>query len=179
MSTALLVIDVQHALTTGQWAAFGIDRVIDNINALIAKARRAQAPVVFIQHEEDEGPLQHGTPGWQLADGLDAQPGDLRIRKTTPDSFHRTELHEMLQKRGCDRLIVSGLQTDFCVDTTTRRALALGYAVTLPEDAHSTVDNGVLSAVQIIAHHNTTLANMTSFGPRVSVEAAKLVSIEA
>lgn len=65
-----------------------------------------------------------------------------------------------------DRLVVCGFQSEFCVDTTTRRALALGYPVTLVADGHSTTDNGVLSAAQISAHHNATLTNIVSFGPR-------------
>ena len=59
---------------------------------------------------------------------------------------------------------------------TDRRALALGYPVTLVADGHSTVDNRVLTASQITAHHNETLSNISSFGPRaVAVPAASLV----
>lgn len=179
MSTALLIIDVQHALCTGEEAAFDSDRVIERINTVAEKARAARAPVVLIQHEEDRGPLQFDTDDWQLAEGLVTSPGDLRIRKTTPDSFLRTDLIQRLQEREISRLVICGLQSDFCVDTTTRRALALGYEVVLVADAHSTVDNGVLSAAQITAHHNTTLASMTSFGKRVVVVPAADVQIEA
>jgi len=179
MKTALLVIDMQRALCTGEYAMFDIERIIERINALGTKARSAGVPVILIQHEEADGPLRFDTDGWQLADGLETMPGDLRLRKTTPDSFHRTELQRLLQERGVSSLVISGLQTDFCVDTTVRRALALGYDVTLVADGHSTMDNGVLSAAQITAHHNITLANMTSFGPRVTVVPAGEVSIEA
>lgn len=179
MTTALLIIDVQHALCTGEEAAFDIDRVIERINAIGAQARTVGAPVILIQHEEDRGSLQFGTDGWQLAAELATLPGDLRVRKTTPDSFHQTELHRLLQERGVTHLVVCGLQSDFCVDTTVRRALALGYHVVLVADAHSTIDNGVLSAAQIIAHHNTTLAHMTSFGPRITVATADGINIEA
>jgi nicotinamidase-related amidase len=179
MSTALLIIDVQQALCTGEEAAFDSDRVIERINAVAEKARAARAPVVLIQHEEDRGPLQFDTDDWQLAQGLVTSPGDLRIRKTTPDSFHRTDLIQRLQEREISRLVICGLQSDFCVDTTTRRALALGYEVVLVADAHSTVDNEVLSAAQITAHHNATLANMTSFGKRAVVVPAAEVQIEA
>jgi nicotinamidase-related amidase len=106
-------------------------------------------------------------------------PEDLRVRKTTPDSFNLTELHALLQARGITHLVICGLQSDFCVDSTVRRALALGYEVILAADAHSTVDNGVLSAAQIIAHHNTTLSNITSFGPRARVTLAEDIRIEA
>jgi nicotinamidase-related amidase len=60
------------------------------------------------------------------------------------------------------------MHTEFCVDTTARRALALGYPVTLVADGHTSAGNAVLSAPQVIAHHNATLTNISSFGPRVS-----------
>ena len=179
MRPALLVIDVQQALCSGEEAAFDIDKVIERTNAVAAKARAAGAPVILIQHEEAEGSLRHGSAGWQLAGPLATAPGDLRVRKTTPDSFHRTELHELLQERGVTGLVVCGLQSDFCVDATVRRALALGYDVALVADAHSTVDNGVLTAAQIIAHHNTTLSRMASFGPRVTTPLAGEVRMAA
>ncbi|MNF13953.1 hypothetical protein D3C80_2159730 [compost metagenome] len=59
-----------------------------------------------------------------------------------------------------------------------RRALALGYQVVLPEDAHSTQDNAAISAPQIIAHHNAVLGSMSSFGVRAQVVPAAAVSIE-
>jgi len=179
MKTALLVIDVQQALCSGEEAAFDIERVIESINTLSAAARAAGVPVVLIQHEEDDGPLKFDTAGWQLTRGLVTAPADLRVRKTASDAFHRTELQALLEARGVDRLIVCGLQTEYCVDTTVRRALALGYPVTLVADAHSTLASPVLSAAQIIAHHNTTLQHMTSFGPRVSVVAAADVRLDA
>ena len=168
MPTALLIIDVQEALCTGEHGAFEAGRVIERINSVSRRARAADAPVVLIQHESAEPPLQYESPGWQLAERLLTGPSDIRLRKRATDSFHNTQLHAMLQARGIDHLVICGLQSDFCVDTTTRRALALGYPVTLVADGHSTVDNGVLTAAQISAHHNATLSNITSFGPRAT-----------
>lgn len=172
MTTALLVIDVQKALCSGDGAAFESQRVIERINQVSAKARVAGAPVILIQHESPGGPLAHGTEGWKLADGLDARPADVYLRKKATDSFHNTELHALLQRHAVKKLVICGLQSDFCVDTTTRRALALGYPVTLVSDGHSTVDNGILTAAQISAHHTATLANIMSFGPRVTPQLA-------
>jgi len=177
MKTALLIIDVQSALCCGQWSAFDIDAVIDRINTLAGKARAAGLPVFLIQHEEDEGPLQFGTDGWQLDQRLAVQPGDIRVRKTATDSFFKTQLQSLLQAHGVDDLIVCGVQSEFCVDSTVRAALALGYPVLLVADGHSTLDNGVLCAAQISAHHNTTLANLGSFGPKVSITPAAQVCI--
>jgi nicotinamidase-related amidase len=178
MTTAVLIIDVQQALCSGPYEAFESQRVIARINHVSRMAREAGAPVIIIQHESQDGPLDYATDGWQLAAGLDALPTDIYVRKKSPDSFHNTELQSVLQARGITKLVICGLQSEFCVDTTTRRALALGYPVTLVSDGHSTMDNGVLTAAQISAHHNETLANITSFGPRVRAVPAGEVKIE-
>jgi nicotinamidase-related amidase len=172
MATAILVIDVQNALCYGEHAVFEAERVIERINHVSAKARSCGAPVFLIQHESPTGPLEPGTDGWKLARGVVVEESDVAIQKTTADAFHKTRLQSELEKRGVDRLVICGVQSDFCVDTTTRRALALGYPVTLVSDAHSTRANEVLDASQIAAHHAATLANITSFGPRVTLRSA-------
>lgn len=167
MPAAVLVIDVQQELCEGREVPWEIDRVIANINTVTARARAAGAPVVFIQHEGRDGYLTHGSAGWQLERRLVVEPGDLTLRKTATDSFHRTALDAMLRERGVTDLVICGIHTEFCVDTTTRRALALGYPVVLVADAHSSVGHADLSAALVVKHHNHTLANITSFGPRV------------
>jgi nicotinamidase-related amidase len=175
MKSALLIIDVQQGLCEGEGQAFDSQRVIARINAVAQKARLAGLPVVFIQHESGPGYLEYGSAAWQLAKGLQTQPGDRFVRKTTPDSFLRTDLQELLQEQGVSELIICGMHTEFCVDTTSRRALALGYPVTLVEDGHTSAGNAVLSAAQVIAHHNATLTNISSFGPRVRTIAGAAV----
>ena len=179
MTTALLIIDVQQILCSGEYEAFEFKRVIDRINLVARKVREAGATVVVIQHESVGGPMDYGSEGWKLAPGLDALPTDTYVRKTATDSFHNTDLQAVLQARGVKNLVICGLQSEFCVDTTTRRALALGYPVTLISDGHSTMDNAVLSAAQISAHHNETLSNITSFGPRAKAVPASELQIEA
>jgi nicotinamidase-related amidase len=168
MHTALLIIDVQQGLCEGDHAAFESSRIIDRINQVSAKARAAGAPVIFVQHESGPGYLEHGTAAWQLANGLNAEPADLRVRKTTPDSFHKTDLQAVLEAHAIKDLVVCGMHTEFCVDTTIRRALALGYPVVLVSDAHTTEGNAGLSPQQVIRHHNDTLTNISSFGPLVT-----------
>jgi nicotinamidase-related amidase len=175
MKTAVLVIDVQQALCSGQYAAHDIDAVIGRINAVAAKARAAGAPVVFVQHEGEDSPLRYGSAAWQLDPRLDVQATDVRIRKTASDSFHETALDALLRERGVDALVVCGLQSEFCVDSTVRGALPRGYSVSLVRDAHSTLDNGVLGAAQIVAHHNETLRNLDSYQARVTLVPASEV----
>jgi nicotinamidase-related amidase len=179
VTSALLIIDMQTALCSGDEAAHDIENIIARINALSDAARSANVQVALVQHEEDRGSLVVDSPGWQLAEGLQTSTEDLRIRKRTPNSFHKTELHSLLQERGVTRLVVCGLQTEFCVDTTVRQALALGYDVVLAADAHSTTASDTLSAAQIVAHHNRTLRWMNSFGSKISVVPSHDIRIEA
>jgi len=165
---ALLVIDVQQALCSGPYAAHDSAGLVERINAVAARARAAGLPVFLVQHESADGLLARGSPGWQLAEGLVVAPTDLVVAKTTPDAFMRTTLLPALQAQGVTHLVICGLQSQFCVDTSTRRALALGYPVTLVADGHSTCDQGALSAAQISAHHTVTLVGISSFGPRVT-----------
>jgi nicotinamidase-related amidase len=169
LSTAVLVVDVQQGLCEGPGAAHDCAGTIDRINAVTARARRAGCPVLFVQHESGPGYLERGSPAWQLADGLVVEPQDQRIRKTTPDAFHKTDLHERLQRAAVDRLVVCGMHTEFCVDTTVRRALALDYPVLLVADGHTSAGNATLAPQQVIDHHNATLAGISSFGPRATL----------
>jgi nicotinamidase-related amidase len=173
MTTALLIIDVQQALCSGEYECFEIGRVINTINDLSARARKAGVPVVLVQHEEAGSPLAHGAAGWQLAEGLETSPKDHRVRKTTGDSFYQTNLQKLLPKEDFERLVICGLQTDYCVNATVRQALKLGYDVVLAGDAHSTVDNGNLTAEDIIAEHNKDLAHLTGSVARIDVVPAK------
>lgn len=180
MNSALLVIDVQHGLFGGapdlMGPPFEAEAVIARINSLVARARSAGAPVVWVQHQRAEGFLAQGSASWQLQPDLHAQGTDTRVFKTTPDSFLRTDLAEHLARWGTQRLVVCGYATEFCIDTTSRRALALGWPVTLAADAHTTHDKPHLSGAQIRQHHNITLPDISSFGPRATaVPAAQVV----
>jgi nicotinamidase-related amidase len=172
MTTALLIIDVQHALCVGEYQCYDIARVIDTINDLSTRAREAGVPVVLIQHEEKDSPLAHGAEGWQLAPGLLIGADDLRVRKTTRDSFYQTPLQKLIPSEDFERLVICGLQTDYCVNATVRQAHQLGYDVELVADAHSTVDNGNMSAEDIIAEHNKDLAHLSGSVARIDVKPA-------
>ncbi|WP_038091723.1 cysteine hydrolase family protein [Acidihalobacter prosperus] len=175
MKSAVLVIDVQQGLCEGEGAAFDCAATIHRINEVTRKARLAAAPVIFVQHESESGYLEHGTSAWQLANGLDVQPSDLKVRKKTPDAFLRTNLEELLREDGVQRLVVCGMHSEFCIDTTTRRALALGFPVVLVSDGHTSAGNAAISPQQVIAHENATLTNISSFGPRaIAVPSAEV-----
>jgi nicotinamidase-related amidase len=151
---ALLVIDVQVGLITGKDPVYTADAVLARIAELIARARASGALVAYVQ-DKDVGGV--GSPEWQIHPRVAPAAGDLVVGKAWGDSFYETELHAELQARGITRLVIAGMKTNFCVDATSRRAVALGYDVTLAADAHTTTDNRVLSAAQTIAYHNDLL----------------------
>jgi nicotinamidase-related amidase len=152
--TALLVIDVQNGLTSGPDRVYDSEGLVERIRALTERARQAGAPVFYIQ-DNDVGPI--GSTTWQLHPGLGARPDDPTIRKPYGDSFYKTELQELLGARGIQRLVIAGCKTDACVDVTCRRAISLGYHVTLAADGHSTTDNRFLAAPQSIEYYNLVL----------------------
>ncbi len=175
MKSAVVVIDVQQGLCTGPDAAYDCSRTITKINIVTRRARQAGVPVIFVQHEGANGYLTFQSKPWELAEGLELASNDVKVRKTTADSFHKTQLQHVLQDLEVDALVVCGMHTEFCIDTTVRRALALGFPVTLVADAHTSVGNAAITAIQVIAHHNITLQNISSFGPRVVAVAAAQV----
>mgnify|MGYP001356897954 CR=1 FL=1 len=79
------------------------------------------------------------------------------IEKRQSSAFHDTDFHDRLQRVGVDRLVIAGMQTEYCVDSACRAAAALGYHVVLVSDGHTTFDSSALPAERIIAHHNGTL----------------------
>jgi nicotinamidase-related amidase len=138
-NTALLVIDVQRDVVE---KAHDRDGVVANINTLLDKARSAEAPVIWVQHSDDQ--LEVGTPGWEYVPEL--------------QRFEATDLEDLLAERKVGHLVVSGASTDACIRSTLHGALVRGYDATLVEDAHTTEDPSEwglpLNAKQVIAHTN-------------------------
>jgi nicotinamidase-related amidase len=170
---ALLVIDMQLALVTG---AYREQAVLAALVDVTGRARRADLPVIFVQHNHSTfAPMQQGAPGWQLHPELAAVDTDLRIEKTASDAFYQTSLQHQLDNLGVDTLIIAGMQSEYCVDATARRALSQGFDVVLLADCHTTGD-GALSASDIIAHHNAALANLAHPDHQITVlDSAELI----
>jgi nicotinamidase-related amidase len=155
---ALLIIDVQTAFFLKELGvyAYNGEEYVARIKRLIDGARKAGVPVIYVQHDGRKGsPWEPGTKGWHIHPDIAPRPGELVVNKPTPDAFYRTTLQKELDQRGIKKLIIAGIQSDWCVDTTVRRAYSLEYDITVVEDAHTTFDTAVLKAPQIIAHHNT------------------------
>jgi nicotinamidase-related amidase len=164
--TALMVIDVQQGLFDE--GAFEPERLLTHLKTLIDHARSSGVPVIYVQHNEDPqwgGSLVAGQPGHAIHPSIAPKTGDAIIQKWNPSAFMDTNLQQILQEKGIKQLVLSGMQTEMCVDSTCRDAYGRGYKVTIANDAHSTMDNGVLTADQIINHTNATLRNFAKIMP--------------
>lgn len=159
--TALLVIDVQvEMFSDPKTPVYKGKEMLENIKALIKKARDSNTPVIYIQHTEgDDKPMGKGKPGWEIHPAITSLKGDKIVSKSTPSSFYETDLQEILSSLNISKIIVTGMQTECCVDTTVRHAFCLGYDVVLVKDANSTYDIDPLTAPQIIQHHHRILGN--------------------
>jgi len=155
-SSALMVIDVQRDVVAN---ALETEKVVSNINSLIEKARTDGTPVIWVQHSDDY--LVKESAGWEFVPELLPGASDVRIYKTHPSSFQETDLSQHLQALGTRHLVITGAQTDHCVNATSNAAVELGFDVTLVGDAHTTEDTQSMSAAQLIAEKNQQFASLT------------------
>lgn len=135
-----MVVDVQEGLVTGEHAVPDAAAFCARLDSLLAHARAAGVQVVHLQDDgiSPGSPIRRGSPGWDLA--LRVQAGEDVVTKAEDDGFRGTDLHDVLQARRVDRLIVVGIQSEMCVAATARGAVDHGYAVVLPRDGHTTYD---------------------------------------
>lgn len=173
---ALIIIDMQHGIFMRKEydgvAIYKEDELLLNINSLIKKAKKAGAPVIYILHMYKDFPMmEKGQPLWQVHPAIKPGLTDIIVEKHHADAFYRSLLHDTLIGLGVTDLVITGIQTAYCVDTTCRRAHSLGYSNILASDGHSALDGGILKAEQIIAHHNEVLGSQfASVMPACSIE---------
>ncbi|HWT99643.1 MAG TPA: cysteine hydrolase family protein [Terriglobales bacterium] len=159
--TALLLIDIQQGLIDSPEGLHDAEAIIGRCADLLRRARKAGVPVLHVQHNEEGSELDRNSPGWQTHASVTPKASEPVIEKTTSSAFITGELDQRLKSAGINKLVIAGLQTDYCIDTNCRVARNLGYDVTLAADAHSTYDGSGLTAAQIIAHHNRVLGSST------------------
>lgn len=176
---ALVVVDAQVGVLGGVQAP---DRLVAHLKALVARAREQGAPVVWVQHSDDE--LVYGSPGWQLVPALVPAAGEPVVHKRFNSSFARTDLQALLEARGVRRVVLAGAATNWCIRATAYAAMDRGYDLTVVGDAHSTEDlrlrdGRVVPAASIIDEFNAVIRWTSAPGVRVQVQDAADVDFRA
>ena len=195
--TAHVIVDMQNGFVEpGAPVEVPVAReIVDNINAISRAVRRGGGTNVFLQMTVDEASMQswsnwfryfhtaestagfesafgHGRHYWELWPGMDVGEGDLFVDKTRFGAFvpGASRLHETLQARGIDTLIVSGTLTNCCCESTARDAMQMNYKVVFVSDANAALTD---------AAHNATLDNMCMIFADVRPTAAVLDLVAA
>jgi nicotinamidase-related amidase len=165
MSRALIVIDVQESFRTRAdgpegWAGIDNPKIAEPVNRLVRLARRQGDTVVWVLHEEPgSGTSFDPASGHvRLLEELE-QPlsGEITVRKTSHNAFTTTNLQQQLTERGVTELVLCGIRTEQCVETTTRVGSDFGYRCVFVTDATTTNPIGSLSAAAIIERTEAVL----------------------
>ncbi len=165
----LLVVDAQVNQFDARWGVYDGQRIKQNLAELVERAHASATPVIFVRHDGGEGNEDgYGKPMWELEPGLGLMEGDIIVDKTHFDAFEETPLKQHLNELGAEVLIIAGMQTDYCIGATSRRAAQEGYGVILVGDAHSTQD-GDLPATAVIESLNMLALDFAQVTPTAQV----------
>jgi nicotinamidase-related amidase len=157
MTQALLIIDAQQALidgNNGEQGVFNKEKLLKNINNVVDQALAANVPIIFIRDTD----VANGVgAGFQIHKDINIPSHSVIFEKAATNSFYGTPLKEYLNDRKIGHLVIMGCKTEYCIDTAVRTATINHFDVTLVGDGHSTSNSKVLSAEEIIRHHNAIL----------------------
>ena len=140
--TALVVVDAQRGFENPWWGPRDNPDCDRNIAALVRAWSRHRRPLVYVRHDSEspDSPLAAGSDGNRLKAYLTARP-DLEVTKTVNSSFHGTpDLDGWLRAGDISRIVVCGITTNHCCETTARVGGNLGYDVLFALDATHTFD---------------------------------------
>jgi len=183
-TTALIVIDVQRGFDVGAyWGVRNNPGCERNVGSLIETWRERGQPIVFVRHDsaEEGSPLRPGAPGNDFKDVVSGAP-DLLVAKRVNSAFHgEPDLARWLREGGIGAILVCGIQTNMCCETTARVGANLGFSMSFALDATHTFDmrahgGGTISADELT---RVTATNLDPEFGRVVTTAEALASAEA
>lgn len=161
---ALILIDIQQGFDDPFWGPRNNPDAEANAARLLDTWREAHRPVVHIQHlsTHERSPLHPSKPGAGFKPGVEPREGEPVMRKSVNSAFIGTDLEQWLRDNGITRLVIAGLTTNHCVETTTRMAGNLGFDTILVGDATATFDRAGPDGAHwdASAVHAMSLANL-------------------
>lgn len=154
----LLVVDVQNAVMTSN--PYNGQNVIENIRILIESARENKIEVIYVRHDGGKGDsFEKNTQGWEIADDISPLPTETIFDKRFNSAFRETGLRKYLDDKGITDIILTGMQTEYCIDTTCRVAFEFGYNVIIPENTTTTCDNEFFSGGMLAKYYEQKIWN--------------------
>ncbi|PGL42041.1 isochorismatase [Bacillus cereus] len=173
---ALIIIDVQEAFNLPYWGTRNNLFAEENMKSLLEEWRKRKLPVFHIQHvnkENVQSMFYQYVETVNFKEEVQPMPEEIIIRKSVNSAFIGTNLEEQLREKKCNTVVIVGLTTNHCVETTTRMAGNLGFTTYVVSDATATFNRKVLDGIEYSAEdiHNMTLVNLHD-------EFAKIVTTE-
>ena len=141
MKTAFIIIDVQNILVE---TGFQTEKLLEKIAYLQNQARSKNIEIIYVQHIET--PEAQTSEEWQLSPLLKKQANEKVFQKKYNSIFKETGLKEYLDQQGIEQLVLCGMQTEYCVDTSVKVAFEYGYQLVIPEGAVTTFDGDDIPA---------------------------------
>ena len=141
MKTVFIIIDVQNILVE---TGFKTERLLEKISYLQNQARSKNIEIIYVQHIEN--PEAQTSEDWQLSPLLKRLANEKVFQKKYNSIFKETGLKEYLDKQGIGKLVLCGMQTEYCVDTSVKVAFEYGYQLIIPEGAVTTFDGDDIPA---------------------------------
>ena len=141
--SALVVVDVQQGFADPAWGTRNNPAFEANLQQLLAAWAEAGLPLVYVRHdsEEPDSPLHPDRPGNELQTMLATASPDLLVTKQGNSGFHGSpDLDGWLRSNGRTGIVVTGITTNHCCETTARVGGNLGYDVRFVLDATYTFD---------------------------------------
>ncbi len=149
----LLVIDMQKGIVDEELYAF--DTFMDRTVRLVEAARKNGVEVIFVQHDAGAGSgLSVRDEAFEIIDELRPEPGEKVFIKTINSCFGNKELKRYLKQQEDKRLMIIGLQTNYCIDATVKSAFERGFTVIIPEGSNSTFDNDYMTGETTVRYYN-------------------------
>ena len=149
----LLIIDAQRLITTGD--LYNFEGFVSNVKQLISAARSSGVEIMYVRHDDGPGKaLTRGTEGYEIYDAFMPVAGERIFDKTVNSPFKESGLLEYLRSKGESQLMVTGLQTDYCIDATVKCGFEHGFNIIVPAHANTTFDNDYMTAEVSYRYHN-------------------------
>ena len=149
----LLVIDMQKGIVDEDLYAY--DTFMDRTVRLIDAARKNNVEVVFVQHDAGKGSgLSVGDEAFEIIDRIKPTQSEKVYVKTINSCFGNKDFKQYMKSREDKRLMIVGLQTNYCIDATVKSAFERGYEVIIPEGTNSTFDNDYMTGETAVRYYN-------------------------
>lgn len=166
--TILLVVDVQNAIITEH--PYNEEEVIQNIKRIISISRNSGTEVIYVRHDDGiGGDLERGTQGWGIYNEVAPREEEKIFDKQYNSAFLQTGLKDYLDTKKVKTIILVGMQTEYCIDTTCKVAFEHGFNILIPQETNTTFDNQYLSGEKIVEYYNYKIWN-TRFARLVTVD---------